>query len=148
MMNIGWGTRITLLYSGFVAMIVFMVYLTMQERIELVAPDYYQQELQFQGKINGKQNAEALLSGVVVKALDKGNIEIVFPKDFAANATGDITFFRPSDSDLDEKFTLKVNPELKQHILLTKGKKGLYKVKINAVVNEKPYYFEESLFLN
>jgi len=31
---------------------------------------------------------------------------------------------------------------------LKKGKRGLYKVKVNALVNNKPYYFEESFFLN
>lgn len=147
-MNISWGIKIALLYSGFVGMILFMVYLTMQERIELVAPDYYKQEIEYQGKINGMQNAGALMSGLTVTAQSGGNIELNFPSDLAANASGDITFFRPSDSDLDEVFSLKVGNDLKQNIVLKKGKRGLYKVKVNAKVEGKPYYFEESFFLN
>lgn len=147
-MNISWGTKVTILYTGFVAMILFMVYLTMQEKVDLVAPDYYQQELKFQDKINGKENAAAFLRGVEVKAVDATHIDLIFPEDFPLNATGDITFFRPSDSELDEHFTLDMKAGLTQKVQLKKGKKGLYKVKINATVDNKPYYFEESFFLN
>ncbi len=147
-MNISWGTKIALLYSSFVGMILFMVYLTMQEKIELVAPDYYKQEIEYQGKINGIQNAGELNSGLLVRSEGAGKIEISFPADWVANAKGEITFFRPSDSELDEVFVLDVKSDLKQNLQLKKGKRGLYKVKVNATVDSKPYYFEESFFLN
>jgi hypothetical protein len=147
-MNISWGVKITILYSSFVGMILFMVYLTMQEKIELVAPDYYKQEIEYQGKINGMQNAGELMSGIIILPAKDKTIEINFPADFAANAKGDITFFRPSDSELDEQFVLQVGSDFKQAVQLKKGKRGLYKVKVNALVNNKPYYFEESFFLN
>jgi len=47
-----WGKKITILYIGFVLLIVSMVTISASHKIELVSKDYYAQELDYQQKIN------------------------------------------------------------------------------------------------
>ena len=56
-----WGFKILMLYAAFVGMIIFLVFRTAHENIDLVTEDYYQQELAFQNKID--QTAAALQIG-------------------------------------------------------------------------------------
>jgi hypothetical protein len=41
MIKISWGYKIAALYIGFVLLVLFMVFMAMQQKIELVSPDYY-----------------------------------------------------------------------------------------------------------
>jgi hypothetical protein len=55
-----WGLRIVLVYIGFVAMILTLVFKARSEKIELVAPDYYEQEIVYQNRIEALQNMRSL----------------------------------------------------------------------------------------
>ena len=43
-MKLGWGYKITILYVGFVAMMVVMVSLTMRQKVDLVSKDGVKQQ--------------------------------------------------------------------------------------------------------
>jgi hypothetical protein len=48
-----WGTKIAFLYLSFATMIGVMVYKSVTQSVDLVAPNYYEQELKYQDKIDG-----------------------------------------------------------------------------------------------
>ncbi len=57
-MRMNWGVRITILYSSFVLFMSTMVYMCTRQHFDLVAPDYYAQELQYQKVIDGTNNTK------------------------------------------------------------------------------------------
>jgi hypothetical protein len=59
-MHISWGIKIAMLYCGFVALIIIMVSMAMNQKIDLVSKDYYEQELNYQKKIDKTNRSHAL----------------------------------------------------------------------------------------
>ena len=55
-MKLNWGNWIAVAYSVFVLFIIAMVYLAFGEKWDLVAENYYEQEIQYQDKINSIEN--------------------------------------------------------------------------------------------
>lgn len=143
-----WGTKIVMLYVAFISMILLMVFKTTGQHIELVADDYYEQELQYEKKITALKNAKELLKPITVEKKGKG-ITIYFPQEMeASNSTGTITFFRPSAINLDLSFPLQVDSNSQQIIASDKLKRGLYKLSIDWSMNNKQYRFEEEIIMN
>ena len=60
-MNLNWGHGIVATIVAFVLMMSFMVYKAVGESFDLVSPDYYAQEIAYQGKID-KLNRSAKLT--------------------------------------------------------------------------------------
>jgi hypothetical protein len=133
-----WGIKIFTVYGLFVALMVFMVSLTMQHDINLVSPDYYAKELAFQDQIDKAENLKKLNEKVSVKIND-GLLNIAVPK--GENAKGSIHFFRPSDAKLDLKFDIE-NQEVFD-FALSDFKKGMYRLKIEWASQGVEYYSEE-----
>ncbi|MBL7892202.1 MAG: FixH family protein [Bacteroidia bacterium] len=148
MIQMNWGHKIALLYTGFVAMILTLVFLASNQKVDLVSADYYDQEIKFQGKIDAIKNVNTLSGPIVCEAKDK-SLHINFPKELLEkNATGTIRLYRPSDASLDLQEKLNVDIKNDQVISSAKFKRGLYKIQINWKMENKDYYFEESVFMN
>ena len=56
MKSLNWGKSILAVYIGFVLLMVFMVYIASRQDFDLVAKDYYQQEIAYQTKIDANKN--------------------------------------------------------------------------------------------
>lgn len=137
-----WGVKITLLYSGFVLLIVTMVSMSMSQKVDLVSKDYYEQELQFQDKINQMDRTKAL-SEQLSWQVKNGELVLDFPDQFKGQKTfGKIFFFRPSDSALDKRFAIQADTMDLKSISMRSLKKGLYKMQINWEVENIQYYNE------
>jgi hypothetical protein len=147
MLKLNWGTRIAMLYIGFVALIAVMITLSMRQKIELVSDDYYDKELVFQTKIDEMNNANAL-SGKVDHSIEDNFFVIHFPTEFKDRVvSGNVLFFRPSDSSKDLKTEIKLYADLKQHIDLKSLSKGMYKMQVSWIVNNTPYFSEETIVI-
>ncbi len=143
-----WGTKIALLYIGFVLMIGFMVVKSNRETVDLVSADYYAQELKFQDKIDGQNNMNSLAGKIEFEAKDK-SASIQFPKEFIGKKlSGKILFYRPSDATLDISSEIGMNDLGNQVVRNENFKRGLYQMQINCIVDGKSYYYEQQLFMN
>ena len=56
-MKFNWGHKILGIYFVFITGIAFMVVMSSRQKIDLVTPDYYAEEIKFQEKIDEKNNA-------------------------------------------------------------------------------------------
>lgn len=147
MLKLNWGTRIAMLYIGFVALIAVMITLSMRQKIELVSDDYYDKELVFQTKIDEMNNANAL-SGKVDHSIEDNVFVIHFPAEFKGLAvSGNVLFFRPSDSSKDLKTEIKLDADLNQKIDLKTLSKGMYKMQVSWSVDNTPYFSEETIVI-
>ncbi|MFN3343500.1 MAG: FixH family protein [Flavobacteriales bacterium] len=142
-----WGYRIVILYIGFVAIIITLVSMSMSQRLDMVTPNYYQEELQFQGKIDRREAARSLkepLSWVV----EEKSIRLLFPKEFSGQElNADITFFRPSDARQDKKMSI-TGTELVQKISIEGMEHGYWEMKIEWRAGDKAFYDETSFRIN
>lgn len=141
------GVKITILYLCFVGMILTLVFMCYNQNVELVSKDYYAQELKFQDKIDAINNEKSLEKSISHVMNDKEIVLSIDPVLISSAFSGDIIFFRPSDSSKDVKMKMNfvnnqqaINTSLLIH--------GAYKMQLSWVSNGKHYFKEEVIFIN
>jgi hypothetical protein len=143
-----WGVKITVLYVGFVILIMSMVYMAMQQKVELVSTDYYEQELKFQDKINKTNRANSLKESLSWE-VQQGRLVLKFPEQFnRQKINGSIYFFRPSDAAMDKIIPVTTDTSVVLNIPTNQLKKGVYKMQISWEVNKEEYYNEGIIKIN
>lgn len=147
-MRISWGIKITVLYLGFVALVIALVSMAMRQNVDLVSKDYYEQELKFQDKIN-KSNRSQALKEPLTWEVKQGALLLKFPEQFQGQKiSGSIYFFRPSDAAMDKIISLPGDTNLSVNIATDKLNRGLYKIQISWEVNNEEYYNEGIIQIN
>lgn len=138
-----WGLRIIILYSGFVIFMLALVYKCTQQKFDLVAKDYYAQELVYQKVIDGSQNKALLNASINIKQ-EGGNVLVQLPPSQAGFQNGKVFFYRPSDASKDRTIDFTtVNTIVNQKQFV----QGLYKVKLTWDKNGKHYFDEQSIYI-
>ena len=142
-----WGYKILLVYIIFITGIMFLVFKSSSQKMDLVTTDYYAKELKYQQKIDAMKNVHQL-SDTVKYEMNEGKLTIVFPKDFAGKKiTGDVLLYCPSDEDKDVTQNFSVQ-DLSVIIPVHVYNKGLYELQLSWQANETSYYFEKKLVIN
>lgn len=137
-----WGHKIIIVFVVFAAGILTLVTKSMRTRIDMVTPDYYGEELKYQQVIDGKENVAGLSAAVSVAQPEEG-IMLTFPRELLGKKiTGQLTFYRPSDSGKD--IHLPVQPDMAGHQLINRQLfiKGQYRMKVQWTMNDRPFYQE------
>ncbi|MGZ3900705.1 MAG: FixH family protein [Bacteroidia bacterium] len=146
-MKLSWSYRITFLYLGFVGIIVTLVTISSRNKEELVAKDYYAQELRYQDKINAINNEKALAESISHQ-VDESSITLMLPAVLEKEISGEINFYCPADSKKDISFKMMFNKEGKQVISKSKVQRGIYKLRLSWNVSGKSYFKEEVITIN
>lgn len=141
-----WGHKIAFAFSAFVIFIVFLVVKSFQQNVDLVAEDYYKQEIQYQQQIDKMNNTNALKQSISF-VQENQQLMVQFPEELGQKPDGEISFFRPSDARFDVSTKIDVDSNLRQWIPTSELLKGYYKVKVDWTDGEKEYYVEESLYI-
>lgn len=146
-MKFSWGWKITILYAGFVVLILTLVYKSSHQHFDLVSKDYYKDEIAYQNVLDAGKNQSGLSSPVSIHADDKV-IVFEFPAEFnAMSFTGNIMFYSVTNAALDKKFDIQVEKNTVS-IQRSKLENTSYKVKINWQVDKKAYYQESEINLH
>lgn len=145
-MTIHWGYKILILYTGFVAGMLLLVYQCTQQPIDLVAENYYEQELAFQDQINRSNNAAT--GGMELSVhFDQQQLVIAYPA--AAEhlpVSGEIHLFRPDDARLDVRIPVAAS-DGQQIIDVSHYAKGNWRVQVSWEMGNTPLYQEEKIFI-
>ena len=137
-----WGWKIAIVLAIYMTGIISVVWYTMTLDVNLVAEDYYQQELVYEEQIDRMKNSEALENRPTVKFSSNRNyVVLTFPKELSPE-NGLITFFRPSDFTQDRKFKLELDVENQQGFVTASLKPGLWRAKLLWEKDGKSYYEE------
>lgn len=144
-----WGWKIVVLYSAFVVMTLFMVFFFMRQKVDLVADDYYKQEIEYQGQMDKISNAKLLKEPVEFEySPENGVVKFNFPQEHANTAmNGNIHFYRPSNAEEDKNFEIRPEATGEQIIGVGSLSKGLWKVKISWTSGGKEFYDEKVVTL-
>ena len=146
-MAINWGTKIFLLYTGFVLLICTLVWMSVHSRVDLVSEDYYEQEVGFQKKLNA-QTATVQLAQKPVMSVTTQALLIFFPQEFRGKQIqADLRLYNPANAALDKAFTALPAEEGKLEI----SREGLpfaaYTLQLSWQCEGKAYYQEYPLNL-
>ncbi len=141
-----WGNRIVLVIILFVSGILFMVFKAGTFNTDLVATDYYEQELQYQKVIDAGKRTSNLKSEVKINVLNKG-IEILLPEEMKGNLVkANIWLYCVADKTKDRKKKMQSSDgELFMETL--PENKGAYEIKLDWESEGISYYFKEKLIL-
>lgn len=140
--KINWGWRIVIFYSSFVVFMLFMVYLTTTQKIELVTNDYYAKELNHQQQIDKTNRANNLPEKLSWQVTDE-TVVLRFPLSLVPQGiSASILFYRPSESAKD--VALECTPDSNGIFSISKSNlhKGVYQIQVDWKAGEETYYSE------
>jgi hypothetical protein len=144
-----WGWKIVILYSAFAIMTLAMVFYFMGQKVDLVADDYYKQEIAYQDQIDKMSNTSALAQPIGLEYdRQTSMVKIAFPnQENSSQIQGTIHLYRPSNADEDVHIEIKPNSMSTQDISVGALTKGLWKIKIVWTSGDKEYYDEKVITL-
>lgn len=136
-----WAHGVILALACFICFILYLVLIFPmgQKNSELIADDYYEQELIYQKVIDAKTNADKLAEKPAY-SVENGEMILQFSKDNAPES-GNVSFYlyRSDDANLDIKKTEKLNAAGQLRIPGKVLVPGSYILKLNWERNNTPY---------
>lgn len=139
-----WGHGIALALAGFIAFILFMIFIfpNGKQNSELVSDNYYEDELAFQQVIDAKKNADQLPAKPNFLQTEEG-IKITFPESIVVDDKKvNFNLFRTDDKNLDVKKEVQIEEgnfiQIPKKVLVP----GSYTLKIKWQSNKKPYQID------
>lgn len=143
-----WGWKIAILYSFFAVATLSTAMYFMTQKVDLVADDYYKQEMEYQRQIDKMSNAQALPQPLdIVYLPSEKEVQLSFPLDQLKDLKGTIHFYRPSDAGKDVSFDLKPSLSGMQAVSVSDMKHGYWKVKVSWQTGKASYFHEKRLDL-
>lgn len=135
-----WGHGIIIAFICFGVLIFSMVAISMNQNVNLVADNYYEQEINFQSQIDKIGNFNNLKEKPLLTfAREEDKCFLSFPEGMP-EVEGTIHFFRQSDNNLDVIYKIQ---DKAIEVDISALKKGLWTVKVDWAAGEKGYYFED-----
>lgn len=141
-----WGYRIVLAYLAFVIILTVLAFKSFRSEVNLVAEDYYRQEIAYQEQIDKIENELALNESVAITWPGTHIMEITFPDGFA-EARGNVHLYRPSDAGMDRFWPIKLDAKNRQRIHVADLAPGRWILKLDWEVRDKGYYKQQRIFI-
>jgi hypothetical protein len=147
--KLNWGFGVVLAFVSFISFIMYFVILMSADNKyshDLVAKDYYKQELNFQKNIEATKNAKKLKENIKIERIKEG-MKIIFPKEFdAKKIKGKVFLYRPSNKQLDFEVPIALSDS---SYLLMPDKRlldGRWNIIVDWTYNEQSYLFKKEIF--
>ena len=147
-MKFNWGHGIVLVLALAITGLLSLVYITSQQRVDMVTEDYYPKELKYEDQIRKIKNYNALEERVVVENTEV--VKVTFPKEIGTyNAIkGIIHFYRPSDKNLDIEEEIVLNEDYSIEFSKAKFKEGKYQVLIEWQLAGVEYLSKQDIYID
>ncbi len=146
-MNWSWGKSIILAFIIFIGLVSWALIKSFNTSIDLVTPNYYEEELKFEEKISQTKAGDAYQGKILFKALAEG-LQIQFPEEWQSDAIkGEILMYRPNDARKDFTTVIHFDEGNIQNLPAKQLLNGKWRIKISWTDSGKSFYYEEILFL-
>ena len=137
-----WGHGIVAVYATFALATLSFVAFTMTQKVELVANDYYSQEIGYEQQINRVRQTKELAIQVTCELSADGKfIQLQWPPKSGA-MHGTIMLYRPSDSALDRELELAPDTVGMQRLPTAKLTPGMWRIKVTWSLAGRDFYNE------
>lgn len=145
-MKVNWGYKIMFIYLFFVAGIVFLAVKSSMQKFELVQPNYYADELQFQSVIDASIRAKAIGGDLNIRQ-EFGKLVVQLPTEFENDTVkGKAHLYYAADITKDITKNIETTNGVFM-IELVSTTKGNYTLKLDLEKNGLTYYYEQKIFL-
>jgi hypothetical protein len=138
------GKWIVVAFIFFAVFIGTLVTVCVRQDVNLVSKEYYQDELQYQQKLDKINNANHLAHQPSIE-VGNGSIKISFAEASTAQK-GVLKIQRPSNIKLDREFSLQPDQPT-QEFNLGNWEPGLYRASLSWTMNDKEYFIEKQIVL-
>lgn len=149
MKKFNWGTGIVLAVTIFIVATLSVVSYMISLDFYLVSNDHYEEGVEYQQTIDKKQRAENLKNPVVVLFDEPTvSIKLIFPKEMISDSlSGNVTFYRPNNPELDKRYRLNLDQEGLQTIPVNEFEKGRWKLTVEWQSDSLSYIEEKNIFI-
>jgi hypothetical protein len=138
-----WGKSIVLGFVMFISFIGILAYKMIIAKVDLVKPDYYQSELDYQKKFEILKNSEKISADSIISYMAENDlINLNFPYEIEE---GEMHFYRPSDKNLDLKIPFNSTDKFTYNTQNLAN--GYWKIIVIWKHNQKQYTVEKDLNL-
>jgi len=130
----------------FVSCIAAFITFAVRQQMDLVRPDYYEEEIRYQVQFDRLERTRSLGAGARITAdAMRGTLEVGIPAAHASALTaGTIQFYRPSDAGQDRVIPLKPSSEGVQKAAISDLGAGLWRVRVRWTTGGKEYAMDET----
>jgi nitrogen fixation protein FixH len=144
-----WPVSIIVFFAIAVAGCVGFVVFCSRHPADLVAADYYDREIRYQGQIDSlsRTRASGLKASVSVDAAQKSIVVRIPKEQLAGGVSGNIELYRPSSEKLDRKLALALGTDGRQTINASDLPDGLWKVRVSWTADGQSYLLDEKVVL-
>lgn len=131
-----WGKGLAIFITCFILFIGALVYSSFQVKVPLVAEDYYEQEINYQTKIDGRSALNQLGEVEIFQNGETANFKLPL----TSEAQVDITWicFNDTEQDFESSSTSRIDGSFQVDI--SQKLAGHYDLKININQGDKYYY--------
>lgn len=139
-----WPVAIIAFFGVFITCVVGFILFATRQHMDLVRPDYYEEEMRFQGQLDRLNRTQPLGSRVAVDYNRRQQSIMIAlpPEQVTARLTGRIQLYRPSDASLDRNVQLAVNAAGVQQVDAKQLPAGLWKVRVRWTANGEEYFVD------
>ena len=145
-----WPLCIIVTFVLFFAGTVGLIVMACSQKVDLVSPDYYEQELKFQGRIDRvERTRNAATQGSV--AYDAANhcITVSLPAEQAHREVwGGIELYRPSAAGMDRAVRFQPDTNGVQRLDATGMAPGLWRVRVTWTAEKENYYLDQKVVVS
>lgn len=142
-----WPISIVSFFSVAILGCVTFVTFCSRHPADLISPNYYEDEVQYQGQIDRLHQTQERAASASV-AYDKATrrITVSVPTEMAAaHPTGQIQLYRPSALNQDQVLELQLDAQGHQTIDAAKLLPGLWKVRVSWKVAERQFLIDQKV---
>ncbi len=143
-----WRLFVILPIVVFALGMIVMVTISMTRKVDLVADNYYEQELKYQKQIDAKANSFEMSKSITTEAFEDGVLINSNSPELFSGKSGDITFYRPSDADKDFTIPFLLDGQGNQKVSHPKLTRGIWKIRINLQGNGQLFEIDKNVFIN
>jgi hypothetical protein len=137
-----WSVKITILYLGFVGIILTLVFTCFAHKTELEYKDYYAREINFQQQIDATNNATLLDSPITHEVKGRSVIITIPQKLLTRDLSGTAFFMRPSNASQDIERVLEADENGICVVENAGFTAGVYKMRLMIRSQGKDYFTE------
>ncbi len=146
-MKISWVQGIFLVMTGFAVMMATFLFRAYHAQEDLVAENYYEQEIRYQQQIDKLGNVQRM-GGTPAMDLIGDELVVSFPDVFKGETIkGELYLQRPSDARADDRIAFDLKDGEPLHVPIADRMKGLYKVHLEWSAGEENFLVNDRIYL-
>jgi hypothetical protein len=144
-----WPAGLIAALALFIAGTLALIAIAASQRADLVTPDYYEQELRFQTRLDALHRTAPFAERIAVDTDAAGErLRITLPREaLGPDTAGRIEFYRPAAAPLDRAFALRPDADGAQTLDVSGLEAGLWKVRLHWRTAGQDYFVERRIVL-